>query len=188
MASKAVTWGLTWDAAVEAAVPSQRWVLSAMQTHGPALIRLLWRILGNEQDVCDAYQDTFLQLAHRRQGRKPDHIRAFVFRTASNVAVRVLRRKKCHETACRALAQRQPGTAEVHGADDLDARQVREALRRCIARLPDGLQGVVLLRDLAEMPYAQVAATLGITVATARVYRHRALRLLSAWMTRQRDG
>jgi DNA-directed RNA polymerase specialized sigma24 family protein len=25
---------------------------------------MLWRILGNEQDVCDAYQDTFLKLAH----------------------------------------------------------------------------------------------------------------------------
>jgi DNA-directed RNA polymerase specialized sigma24 family protein len=32
---------------------------------------MLWRILGNEQDVCDAYQDTFLQLAHY-EGRQND--------------------------------------------------------------------------------------------------------------------
>ena len=188
MPSNAVTWGLTWDAAADAAVPSHRWVLSAMQKHGPALVSLLWRILGNEQDVCDAYQETFLQLAHWRQGRKPDHIRAFVFRTASNVAVTILRRKKRHETACRTLAERQPDVSAAHAADDLDARQLRQALRRCIARLPQALQGVVVLKDLAEMPYAQVARTLGITVATARVYRHRALRLLSAWMARRRDG
>ena len=48
---------------VDAVARSQRWVLTAMQHHGAALVGMLWRILGNEQDVCDAYQETFLRLA-----------------------------------------------------------------------------------------------------------------------------
>ena len=41
-------------------------------------MKMLWRILGNEQDVCDAYQNTFLQLAHYENGQKPEHLRSVV--------------------------------------------------------------------------------------------------------------
>lgn len=58
-------------AAADSVAVSQRWVLAAMQKHGPSLVAMLWRILGNEQDVCDAYQDTFVQLAHSRDGQVP---------------------------------------------------------------------------------------------------------------------
>ena len=74
MSSNAVI-GLRWDLAAASSVEkSQQWVLSAMQKRGPALISMLWRILGNEQDVCDAYQQTFLQLAHYPEMKKPDNI------------------------------------------------------------------------------------------------------------------
>ena len=189
MRADTISLGLLRDAAVSnTAVASQRWILTAMQKHGPGLITMLWRILGNEEDVCDTYQDAFLQLAHCRGGNKPDHIKAFVYRTASNVAISILRRRKRHEQACRTVADRaqqhEPGDA----LGDLDVRQSRETLRGLIARLPDGLRGVVLLRDLAELPYSQVAKMLGISVETARVYRCRAVRQLSAWMTRGESG
>ena len=72
MGIEAASWGLTWDmAAADSVAVSQRWVLAAMQKHGPSLVAMLWRILGNEQDVCDAYQDTFVQLAHSRDGQVP---------------------------------------------------------------------------------------------------------------------
>ncbi len=64
-----------------------------MQSWGPELVTMLWRILGNEQDVCDAYQNTFLKLAHFEGGRKPEHIKAYVFRSAANVAISMLRRR-----------------------------------------------------------------------------------------------
>ena len=46
----------------------QRWILSTMSRYGHELVNLLWRILGNEQDVCDAYQTTFLHLLN--QGKR----------------------------------------------------------------------------------------------------------------------
>ena len=65
MARDAARIDLGWDWADTSDRPvdiSRQWVLSAMHRHGATLTALLWRILGNEQDVCDAYQDTFLQL------------------------------------------------------------------------------------------------------------------------------
>ena len=179
MDSKAISGMLGRDAAVLALGElSQQWVLSAMQKHGQGLIAMLWRILGNEQDVCDAYQDTFLQLAHYKNNSKPEHIKAYVFRTAGNVAITMLRRRRIEAKSMTAIAQ---NVAADHAAE-LDADYLRQNLRSAIAHLPDYLRSVVIFRDLAELPYIQVGKILGISAATARVYRHKAIHLLSVWM------
>ena len=163
---------------------SQRWVLPAMERHGGAIINLLWRILGHEQDVCDAYQDTFLQLAHNRSAGKPDHVKAYLFRTATNVAISMLRRRKSFTKVCKEYAH----TVEnVHHDDvgrELNIQELRKMVRTHIAELPEGLREVIILRDLAELPYAKVAQIVGISAASARVYRCRAIRLLAARMTK----
>jgi RNA polymerase sigma factor (sigma-70 family) len=197
MFGKTVSYGLLWDFAVSEAVSEdQRWILSTMQKHGQELITLLWRILGNEQDVCDAYQDTFLQLAHYDRGQKPEHVKAYIFRTANNVAISMLRRR---------IAQRKRiSPAVVTGkhadtggfpdpavpgspAEELDSKYLQESLRCCIAQLPKHLRNVITLRDLAELSYAQIGRILGISAATARVYRCKALQLLTVWMGKEEE-
>ena len=185
MAKDAASWGITWDtAAAEAVDAGQRWVLTAMRDSGPSLLTMLWRFLGNEQDALDAYQDTFLHLVQYENARKVDNPRAFLFRTAANVAISRLRRKRLHETACQAIAQK-PSAEPVDVSGELDARMLKETLRLHILRLPETLRNAVMLKDLAELPYDQVAKIMGTSVAASRVYRFRAIRLLSRWMGRE---
>lgn len=184
MFGKAVSLELLWDAALcESVAESQRWILSTMQKHGPELITVLWRILGNEQDVCDAYQDTFLQLAHFEGGQKPDHVKAYIFRVASNIAISMLRRRVSEKSRLAGPV----GTVRAMNspAKELDSKYLQEALRRYIAQLPEHLRNVVTLRDLGEMSYAQVGRILGISSATARVYRCKAVQLLAVWMSEE---
>jgi RNA polymerase sigma factor (sigma-70 family) len=184
MFGKAVGYGLIWDFAVSETVDeSQQWILSAMQRHGPELVTMLWRILGNEQDVCDAYQSTFLQLAHCQNRQKPKHIKAYIFRSASNVAVSMLR----HRIAERERPSKTvvPKKSLSSPANDFDSKCLQESLRRCIARLPEYLRNVITLRDLAELSYTQIGRILGISAATARVYRCKAIQLLSVWMSKE---
>jgi len=177
--------GLVWDlAAVESVAKSQRWVLSAMGKHGQSMITMLWRILGNEQDVCDAYQQTFLQLAHHGNGAKPDNIDAYLFRTAANIAVSILRRQKLQKELTQKTKVETPTACDVDYAANLDAKLMQGQLRLAIAKLPEYLRDVIVLRELAELPYNQVGKILGITAATARVYRFKALTLLAAWMAK----
>jgi len=184
MIGKAVSYGLIWDLAVSETVDvSQRWILSAMQKHGPELVTMLWRILGNEQDVCDAYQSTFLQLAHYQDREKPEHIKAYIFRTANNVAVSMLRSKLAEkQRLSTAITPRKSATLPTN---ELDSKYLQETLRTCIARLPEHLRSVITLRDLAELSYAQIGRTLGISAATARVYRCKAIQLLAVWMSKE---
>lgn len=183
MASYPASLGVTFDLTQVNAERSQRWILTAMEHHGSALVSILWRILGNEQDVCDAYQETFLRLAHIENHAKPKNIRAYLFRTSSNIAITMLRRKQLrirhHDQLCEKY--KSEGTNDPAGY--LDAMDLQQRLRDAIAKLPDYLGDVVVLRDLAEMPYQQVANILGITTTAARVYRCKALKLLARWMS-----
>jgi RNA polymerase sigma factor (sigma-70 family) len=184
MFGRAISYRTVWDFAVpESIAESQLWILSTMQKYGQELVTMLWRILGNEQDVCDAYQDTFLQLAHHEGGQKPKHIKAYVFRVANNVAVSMLRRR---------IAERNKlpmsvimGKAISSPVKELDSKYLQETLRECIAQLPEHLRNVITLRDLAEMSYSQIGRILGISAATARVYRCKAVQLLAAWMSKK---
>jgi RNA polymerase sigma-70 factor (ECF subfamily) len=191
MFDKTVSYGLTWDFPIAQSVDeSQRWVLSAMQRHGPELVTMLWRILGNEQDVCDAYQDTFLHLAHYEGRQKPKHVKAYIFRTASNTAISMLRHRMAERRLSRAVAESKSATNPFgHPAgsptNDLDAKLLQETLRYYITQLPEHFRNVITLRDLAELTYAQVADILGLSAGTVRVYRCKAIQLLAAWMSKE---
>jgi RNA polymerase sigma factor (sigma-70 family) len=185
MFGKAASCQIPWDFVFSDGLEeNQQWILSAMQKHGQELATLLWRILGNEQDVCDAYQSTFLKLAHREDRCKPAYIKAYLFRTASNIAVSMLRRRLAERNRiCSVAVTVQNVSSPV---SEFDSKCLAESLRCCIAELPEHLRNVIVLRDLAELSYAQTARTLGISAATARVYRCKAVQLLAVWMNRER--
>ena len=183
MAINPISLGLTFDLAqVDSVAKSQRWVLSSMQAHGPTLITVLWRILGNEEDVCDAYQETFLRLAHQPNQDKPANVRAYLFRTASNIAISMLRQRQRQQRYCQTLAETRT-SAEHNPVAELDSLHLQQRLREAIAELPDYLADVVILRELAQMTYSEVAENLGIQAAAARVYRHKAIKMLAVLMS-----
>ena len=183
MADRTVSIELMWDVVVPKSLEStQRWVLSAMQCHGRELVNMLWRILGNEQDVCDAYQDTFLKLAHHEFASKPDNTKAYVFRSASNAAISILRRRLTEKSKLSSITK---DNKTGDSASDLNSGLLQEKLRAGIARLPDLLRDVITLRDLADLSYEQVGTILGITPATARVYRCKAVQLLAVWLRKE---
>jgi RNA polymerase sigma-70 factor (ECF subfamily) len=189
MPANTTSFGLIYDFAFpESVAQSQKWVLSAIRKYGQELVTMLWRILGNEQDVCDAYQDTFLQLAYHDGRTKPDYIKAYVFRTASNIAISMLRRRVADRTAKSHLAGQSKDSNHESSPDiEFNSKRLEQNLRYQIARLPEHLRTVVILRDLAELSYAAVGKILGISAATARVYRCKAVQLLSVWMSTEKD-
>ena len=186
MFDRAIKYDLLWDAlAPEAVEESQRWILTAMHRYGHELVTMLWRILGNEQDVCDAYQTTFLRLAHLEDGRKPRWVKAYLFRTASNVAISMLRQRVVErKTLSSMTAAGEEGPA---AETDFDAGHMAENLRAHIAQLPEHLRSVIMLRDFGELSYAEVARIMGVSTGTARVYRCKAVQMLAMWVTEEEN-
>jgi RNA polymerase sigma-70 factor (ECF subfamily) len=184
MFNKAVSYDLLWDsAALEGVDESQRWVLATMHKHGHELVTLLWRILGNEQDVCDAYQTTFLRLAHHEDGLKPRWVKAYLFRTASNTAISMLRQRIVERKALSSVVQTDEEAQDAQV--DVNVKHLTENLRYHVAQLPEHLRNVVMLRDFGELSYSEVARIMGVSVGTARVYRCKAVQLLATWMNKE---
>lgn len=185
MEPKALSLQHLWDFSIaEATDARSRWVLTAIKSNGPGLARMLWRILGNEQDVCDAYQEIFIKLAALALENRPTKVRNYLYRTGANTAISFLRKRKRREAAIAQAGQHlnaegQSGPGEFYGEETTDL------LRRKIMLLPDSLREVILLRDFAEMSYKQIGCALGITPATARVYRCKALNLLAVWFNNE---
>lgn len=150
------------------------WVSEVLDREGPGILRLLWRLLRNEADVLDAFQDCFCRLATcstvpDRGGRK-----AYAYRTAANIATELARVRIRRNAHLPRLAEERGETCvddepEDRGADRFDP------LRQAIARLPAHLRNVVVLRDLNKLSYEEVGRMLSIDPATARVYRRHAV-------------
>jgi RNA polymerase sigma factor (sigma-70 family) len=188
MASQAANLRLVFDLAYSQAVDeSQQWILSALHDHGQGLVLMLWRILGNEHDVCDAYQQTFLNLAHYQQQdrRRPSNVQAFLYRTGANAAISMVRRRRRSERSLECLTQALPTEELPEPGHDLDMKALQTRLRFAVAKLPDYLREVIVLHELAELSYEEVSRILGIPAATARVYRCKAMTLLAAIMVRE---
>lgn len=160
--------------AVDASRSASGWVARVLESDGRGILRMLWRILGKEADVLDAYQDCFCKLAAYPNGNDLASARAFAYRTASNVAIEMIRVRKRREAHLPAVAQ----TKTIHqlGASSGEACVAdSEELREAIGNLPPHLRNVIVLRDLSRMSYEDVGRTLGIDAATARVYRRHAV-------------
>ena len=150
------------------------WVLRLIRAEGQGILRMLWRILGREQDVMDAYQDCFCKLAQRGRPDRLASAKGYIYRTAANIAIEMIRVRKRR-------AAHWPRIVAEHATNnpvDVPPDEVEDSTRRLrdvIARLPAHLRNVVVLRDLSSLSYEQVGKTLGIAPATARVYRRHAV-------------
>ncbi len=58
-----------------------------------------------------------------------------------------------------------------------------DGFQAALDRLSPHQRAALLLRELEDVPFAEIAATLGCGEATARVHHHRACRNLRAWLS-----
>jgi len=128
----------------------------------------------------DATQEAFAR-AYRRWSRVSgmDDPTAWVYVVAVNVARRAVRRR-------RLLAWRDD---EPRSAGDVAAAVVASVtVHALLADLTERQRTAVVLRYLADLPYARIAEALGCAEATARATVHQALRRLRATSTETHDG
>ena len=165
------------DMAAAQVADDQRWILTLMRKQGPPVMALLWRMLGSEADVLDAYQTAVCNLTALGTGRIASNHAGYFYRTAMNAAIEILRSRKRRRQHWPAVveAHRRRESALAPASGGVYQREASERLRSAICRLPRQLQSVVILRDLAELPYRRVAKILGIQVSTARLYRRQAV-------------
>jgi len=105
--------------------------------------------------------------------------RAYVMTIARHYFLETRRRRRKETGLAASLADHgSPPDAGVEHSSELDA------LRARLARLSESERAVLLMRTEYEMPYDEIARTLGISVTAAKVKAHRARRALAALIPR----
>ncbi len=154
----------------------QKWILSLLEKHGLRVAHMLWRMLGAEADVLDAYQTAVCKLVARGPEGITSNASGYFYRTAMSAGIELLRkRKRARELWPAVVEAEQRREADRGGPASPESAEMVDQLRGAICRLPPSLREVIILRDLAELPYRQVAALAGIQVTTARLYRRQAI-------------
>lgn len=158
---------------------NQQWILSLLREHGTSVVHFLWRMLGTEQDVLDSYQTAVCQLTSHGKDAVRSNPGGYFYRIAMNAGINMLRNRRqqhLHEPAvAESQARRQPDQSTTIQEQVFDQQEILDRMRQAISGLPPHLRDVIVLRDLAELPYPKVAGILGITIGTARLYRCKAV-------------
>jgi len=156
-----------------------------VRASAPRVLRVLRRLLRNEQDAQDATQDAFLSaFRHLASFDGSARLSTWLHRIAVNAALMRLRSKRRHpeesidERLPRFDAEGQhehaPWAWAAQGDVALGSAEVRKAVRAAIDELPDLHRGVLLLRDIEELTTEEAAAALGITIPALKTRLHRA--------------
>ena len=155
-------------------------------TYGDRAYRLAIRITGNRPDAEEAVQDAFWSVVRKIDTFRGDSsVGSWIYRITANAAYQKLRGRaqrrdeisldevlpSFHEDG-RHAGPISDWSASID--DPVVQTELRAALDSAIGRLPAHYRAVIVLLDVEGLSMAEVAGSVGITVAAAKSRAHRA--------------
>ena len=146
----------------------------------PGIYRFAQHMSGSAAVAEEVTQEVFLALVRNPEGFKPENgsLLSYMFGVARNQVLRHLARARpyvpleTNERAAESLANSENLLSE------MTRNETIESVRQAVLRLPEIYREAVVLCDLQEMAYAEVAEVLGVPVGTVRSRLNRGRALL----------
>jgi RNA polymerase sigma-70 factor (ECF subfamily) len=147
--------------------------------HKDGLVSYLTRMAGCRDRAEDFAQDAFVRLVERSDGyREQGHLKAYLYRIATNL----LRSSERRERRWRLLAPVLAYAAQSRESPRQDLRLLRDELAGQIldslTEVPLPFRVPLVLRDVEEWPYQEIASLLGCAEGTVKSRIHRGRELL----------
>jgi RNA polymerase sigma-70 factor, ECF subfamily len=157
----------------------RRAIETLLRRHYDRVYAICRRVVGSSRDADDAAQEAMISIVRglpRFDGRAA--FSTWTYRIATNAALDELRKRQRRPSPH--AAGDDGTTAEVVDVDshrNIDAVDDRMAIDAAIDELPQEFRVAVVLRDVCDLDYAEIASTLDIPVGTvkSRIARGRSL-------------
>lgn len=142
-----------------------------VRAYAKRLAAYLYRLTGSVHDSEDLMQETFARFFGALDGYRNDgHLKAYLFRIASNLASNRAARASRRDVELDAqVVDGAPGPYQIAAARDAE-----RALRARLAALPAEQREALLLRTHEGMEYEQIARAQGASVSAVKVRVFRA--------------
>ncbi|MGG7105050.1 RNA polymerase sigma factor [Rhodococcus sp. 24CO] len=144
---------------------------------------ICFRVAGNREDAEEAVQDTLTsawQNLHKFRGEAK--VSTWLYRIAANASLAVVRKRKETIADFDVIELEDPAPLTADRVADVDA------VRRALSELPEDFRVAIVLREFAEMSYADIAEHQGIPVATVKTRINRARTQLTALLAPTRTS
>jgi RNA polymerase sigma-70 factor, ECF subfamily len=147
-----------------------------LHAHADRIHAVCRRILGDPDDALDATQEAMIAVARgitRFDGTA--RVSTWIYRVATNAALDELRRRNRRPLPTEgelASGSSRDATGAVDARLDVDA---------ALASVPEDFRVAVVLRDLCDLDYAEIAAVLNVPIGTVRSRIARGRAALEAW-------
>ncbi|MGZ4691933.1 MAG: sigma-70 family RNA polymerase sigma factor [Acidimicrobiia bacterium] len=146
--------------------------------HGRFLYNVAYRLTGNDDDARDLVQESLLRVRRGLETYQPGSLEGWLARIVTNVFLDEVRRKR------RRPVQALPDDPDwvlpaAAGADEVaGSAGLSDEIQAALAALPEEFRVPVVLRDVADRTYEDIADSLGVPVGTVRSRLHRGRRML----------
>jgi len=166
--------------------------------HKDAVFGLAVYLVGKREDAEDVAQDVFLRLWKAREEIDPDMAKWWLLRVTRNACLDHLRRRKVRERANgkgsvmergrvgiktpeddrreRSLDVSDLGEGALHTERKMDVQKMIEAMDT----LREPQRSIIVLREVQDLSYDEIAETLGLTLSAVKVGLHRARKKIRA--------
>jgi RNA polymerase sigma-70 factor (ECF subfamily) len=130
--------------------------------------RFILRMVGSREEAMDLTQEAFIKAWQALPDWRPEaQFHTWLFRIASNTAMDALRRRRTVEWI--ALDDQFDRAADTPDPQaQLESKQRLKAMDAAIARLPAEQREAILLREVEDLSYAEIAAATGANEGTVK--------------------
>jgi len=155
--------------------------------HNDSLLQFLTTRLRSSQDAREVAQEAYVRLLSLDQPGAVSYLRAFLFKTAANLAVDRMRRngvraRGASDPLFSELIERRTPERELAGS------QAMERMARLVRALPEHCQRAFVLNRVSGKTFAAIAQELRISESSARMYVVRALLYCRARLDEEIQG
>ena len=140
-----------------------------LRNHAPAVDKVCRRICADPTDAEDASQEALIAIVRglARFDRRSS-LSTWIHRVAANACLDEVRRVRRRPLAAGEAVHGEVPSVEPGPEDEAMGAQTRGDLQLALASLPEDFRVAVVLRDVADLEYVEIADILGVPVGTVR--------------------
>jgi len=169
-------------------IPSDqaRWFAEEVQPHEPALRAYLHSRFPDVHDVDDLVQESYARILEVNKTGRIESAKAYLFATARNVALSILRRPRIFSNLPVTDFVAQSVVEEGQDvAENVSVRQELTFLRDAIEALPARCREIFILRKLQGLSQKDISSRLGLSEQTVQVQIARGARKCAEYLRRR---
>ena len=149
--------------------------LEIVEEYKDRIYRHAFYLLGNSEDAKDITQETFIKAWQQRGKLRSKTVRAWLLKCAQNLCFNLLKRQKFQEplttgdeTELETLVHTYSHRSSPSPDELVEKEELKEMVQYAIKKLPPEMRAVIIMRELEDMSYKEIAKVLNRPVNTVK--------------------